>query len=209
MRIPLVRPHGGVAQLVAPSWRRLPAYRQYRQQIDVRTYAQLVEALERLVTDPVQCASAAIDFAPTADYARRFLNSTVAFRTRPVADPRRQLAERAVRVLLAILTGTVTRPGRHANPPLSGQQVREIQRVHAAWLALVRKAWRQEDRCRLLLQQRFAWSASHRRALRNLLAKPGARPSDVAMAVTAWELRLSMRRVRTALRDTVADTLYA
>lgn len=210
MTVPLVR-WATTPRIVANTWRRSAAYREYRQTIEVRSYAQLVTALERILADPALRTCAALDFAPGVDYARRFLNSTAAFRTRPSADPQRHLADRAVRLLVAILTGPVTRPGRHANPPLSGEQVATIQRTHDAWVLLVRKVWRFEDRllaARSLLNERFVWSAGHRRALRALLLRAKTRPSDIAITLTAWEMRLPVRRVRAALRDT-ADALYA
>ena len=213
--------HRGVPLVIPARWRRSAAYREYRRGIERATsYRQVLEQLEAVVRHPTAAAqsSAAADFAPTVAYARRFLNTTAAYRTRPAGDPRRQVAERGVRVLVALLTGLPERPGRKANVPLSHEAVMAVRSVFGHWYGIVRPLWRAagDDRGRLprLIEQaaagQFQWSAAHARELRTLLRRRGMRPTEVAHQLTAWQLDLSVRRVRLGRRPhRQAETVYA
>lgn len=194
MPVPLVVVRRSIVQIVPVSARHGAAYQTYRSRIaTATTYAELVTVLEQVLAHPELRTAAALDFAPADDIARRFLNSTVANLNHPTDDPRHLLAERALRVMMGLLTGP--KPGRRANPPTSPAQQADRLLALTRWSARVRVAW-PDLKAGVVT---FDLSAALRRRLRALLARrPGIRPSDVAAQLAAWDLRVPVRAVRAA-----------
>ena len=197
--VPIVRVSRRGSVVIDRQWRTSPAYHAYRRRVTTaRSYAGLVDLLETL-TDPT---SAALDFAPHADYARRFLNTTVAYRSLPSSDPRRHLAERAVRALVPILVGASTRGRPHAVPVACAAAV--LQSHRQQWLAAIQRIWRMTPDVTDRLAALAALGTPHTRKLRpRVLAR--TRPSALATELTAWDLHVPVRAVRAAVRHYVTD----
>ena len=182
---------------------RGPSYRTIQQAIEnADTYAGAVVALERAVAHNE--LGVALDFAPTADYARRFANTTALYlASRPstlVLPGDRALAERAVRAIAALLLGVPPR-GRRALENPSDEIRSKVAARYSRWRDVVTDAWESDDFVVVVIGaggNAITWSRAHRRELARLRRRPKIRPSAIAAQLTAWELDMPVRRVRAA-----------
>lgn len=190
--------------LVLPvHWRKTREYRQFRAAIDrATTFRDVVELLETaLRAGP---PSIAADFAPTQEYARRFVNTIALYRARGSGTAQRQLADRAVRLLASLLTGSSGHTGRKRTDAPTEAEKAIIRRTKREWADILKPLWTAagQDRRRLVRaielasSTKFPWTEAHRFELRKMLNRRQIRPSDVVQQLTAWQLGIAVRRVR-------------
>jgi hypothetical protein len=207
-RADLLIVRGSIASRVPRAHTRSAAYRAYRADVTrASSYEALLTLLEQVTADTASRRfGVIIDFAPAADYARRFLNSTAAYRSLPPDDHRRHLAERAVRVLNSLQNVAGARRERAAAPRLDPATAASIMRTRAEWQAVIAPIWRAAgpDRSRLTravemaIAGRVPTAAAYRHDLLKLLKRRHLRQIDLVTQLTAWQLQTSVRRVRAA-----------
>jgi hypothetical protein len=212
-RLPVVMRRG--LPLVLPrGYRQDPAYQQLRQALTAtRTFAEVIRQLEQAV---IQVPQIAVDLLPQEAWAQRFIYTIGREAVRPQPTPRqRRLVTRSVQVLLRLLLGTRRRrTGRRPAPPPSAREARPVTETHQDWhgqLQGCRLADREDLRCRIrnVARDRWGlWGPPQDRQLARLVRKPRLRPSDLLPQLVAWELGLSVRRVRRVLTTPVPDIVH-
>jgi hypothetical protein len=157
-----------------------------------RTFEQAILLLEQAVRDGD--LGLAHDFAPMAEYARRFVNTTAAHVSR--GD---DLGARAVMAIASLYIGAPTggKPGRRRLPHPSASERDTVLKTYARWLALVAAAWEADDFLELIAKESPNVIPYRKQILRGRW-RPRARPGDLAAHLTAWQLGVSLRRVRAA-----------
>jgi hypothetical protein len=217
MSVPIILFDKTAPVVVGKKWADSPDYASYRGKVDsVTKFVELLELLERASGDRSIRSSAAVDFAPSAAYARRFLNTTALYACKPVGSVEHTLAKRAEQAFTRLLFG-----GRHAGRPrqpvVSPDMHEHIMRIAKHWEAVLRPIWIAAGDEKWQVGQalpsavgpHLLWSASHRKALRAMLARKGVRPTAVVDQLTAWTLNLSVRQVRHARRSAADEMIHA
>lgn len=216
--IPIVIFDRGRPRIGSPALLKTETYRRYRESIDsVGQYAEIVKRLEAAVHDPTLRLAIGLDFAPEADYARRFISTTGLGRTKPLGSPERRLADRAMRLVIYLLCGGPRPAGRPIGRRAGPEEVKHVIDAHAAWLRLLRPLWLAcgSDRRRipgavaLASPDRLGWTAAHHHELARLARRRSTRPSTVATQLTAWELGLSVHAVRRLRRAVPSTVMHA
>jgi hypothetical protein len=162
---------------------------------DADSYRAAVDALEAAVRSGD--SGLALDFAPTANYARKFLNTTAAHVVRETV-----LGRRAIAALGALLVGPppARRVGRKKLPQPSVPQRDQVAAAWPRWAALVAAAWDADDFVELLVRE-APEVIPHRKAILRLRWRAArARPGDLVAHLVAWQLGIPLRRVRAARR---------
>lgn len=186
-------------------WRRTKNYRAYRAQIaSAHTFQDILAILETQLATPTGRLYLAGDFEPAARFARRFLRTTALVSHR---DP--VLSRRAVKILTQLWTDATVQRSRTpvSRADLTREQAMHILAMKAAWTEAIAPLWKAAWPDRVLFLRTlesatvfspFTWSDEHRAAMRRLLRRGHVRPVHVVTQMTAWVLRVSVRRVRAA-----------
>lgn len=204
---------------VPSSFRRSRAYRDYVSAVKAaKTYGEMVALLERMAAGSQRRISdrfaPLLDFSPTATYAVQFMNTTRLYQaTMPRGSEARDLSERALRAL-DVLNHGAPRVGRKAQPPLADDEAASIKAARQRWVARLEQTWPlarayRFDLSRLvvtLVRDLLPLPVSHQKALSALVRRRWTRLSDVVDQLAAWEIGVSVRRVRAA-RTHQKDTL--
>jgi len=205
----LVFRHARAVLRVSDKDRRSAAFHSLLGFFSTATYPEAVARLEELANDASisHRGAAALLFAPAHPLARKFANSTSAALGLPRANPSRALGERAVHALAGLQRGPVGRAGRPPAGPLTSEAVLRVLEARRTWAERLRPVWAAAGKDRASLRRgvvrachdRFA-AAAYTKALDELLARPGLRPSDLATQLAAWQEGVSVRCVRLIVR---------
>lgn len=205
MSAPLLLISRGRSRVVRAGFRLGPEYKKYRKAVAAASrFTDLLIFLERALDQPDQYASAASDFAPVADYARQFLNTTRAYLQQPHDSPEWAQGQRALRLMERLLADTRRPRGRRKAGPLAPEWFEAVRSCYGWWEAVVTPLWHAagRDRTRLAsaIEQassgRWPWAEAHRQALKLMCRRRSLRPSRVIEQIAAWELGLSLEQVR-------------
>lgn len=195
--------------VVLPKYfRRTRAYRIYHAQIaQATTFKDIIERLEAQLQSPTGRIFLAADFDPQAHYAQKFLRTTALS-----AQKNPDMAKRALKILTHLWTDTADQRGRRATvQSLTQSEAARIIEVRQAWARIVGPIWKAvwPDKRALLkaleasasLFPGYTWTDAHASQLRALLGRPTMRPVYLVVQLTAWTLRMPIRRVRSARPD--------
>lgn len=186
-------------------WRRSKAYRAYRTAIaQPTTFRGIIEHLEHQLQTPAGRTYLAADFSPSAHFAKKFVHALALS-----VEKNPTLADRALKILIQIYTDAPPSRGRKPAQTLSVDEAERIQEMRKAWGDVVLPLWKSTwpDRRSFLraLQgaatfQVFEWSEPHKTEMRAILTRPSCRPVHIINQMTAWALRIPVRRVREGAR---------